>query len=203
MSGWSQGCCSSPHSAHSGPTENHPALSSAVSRGDPAPSLKSPGLALRPRRSPGHSPGPLMLHPALRLRCHSSVSTATLPSRTHSAPQNSGHEAAHAAFPLLGPSPRMRQKNSFVFFAPKVVPLRVFLSQAGYPKTFQAFMPSSLLPQIQDQPAHCADLAAEGHLESNHMGRPIPHCLAPAPVPSPRRSGSTPHGNARNHFKPV
>lgn len=173
-------------------------------QGGPCPQPEEPWLGSQTTPLPRpDSPGPLMLHPALRLRCHSSVSTATLPSRTHSAPQNSGHEAAHAAFPLLGPSPRMRQKTSFVFFAPKVVPLRVFLSQAGYPKMFQAFMPSSLLPQIQDQPAHCADLAAEGHLESNHMGRPIPHCLAPAPVRSPCRSGSTPHGNARNHFKPV
>lgn len=114
-------------------------------QGGPCPQPEEPWLGSQTTPLPRpDSPGPLMLHPALRLRCHSSVSTATLPSRTHSAPQNSGHEAAHAAFPLLGPSPRMRQKTSFVFFAPKVVPLRVFLSQAGYPKMFQAFMPPSL-----------------------------------------------------------
>lgn len=163
-------------------------------RGGPRPKPEEPRLGsqttLRPQPD---GAGPLMLRPALRLRCHSSVRTATLPSRTHPAPKNSGHGTPHVAFPRRGASPRMRQKTGFVFFAPKIVPLRVFLSQTGYLKTFQAFTPSSLSlsPQIQNPPANCADLAVEGHLESNHMGWPVPHCLAAVPVPSPLRLHST------------
>lgn len=89
-------------------------------------------------------PGPLMLHPALRLRCHPSVSTPHSHHEPILLPGTLGTEPPHAAFPLLGASPRMCQKTSSGFFAPKIVPLRVFLSQTGPSKIFQAFVPSSL-----------------------------------------------------------